>query len=300
MRRIAAHVVVLVGYGIAYVAAVPLHDRTPSGTPPGSRHPRMPMDTPISGTYDVSTITPFERPQGVPLTPSPKRKPRRENSARRRCGDQPSDGGASATGGDGSAGAAGMSAAITASGSTRATPDRDRQRSRSSIVVDPPNGRVPRKPRAANAPVLLTSDAGENAGPTGRGAYDNVETRPLADRCLLGFGSTSGPPTLPNGFYNNTKQIVQTPGYVMILNEMVHDARIIHRQASTRASASGRATRSAGGGDTLVVGTRLHRQDAYAGSAQSESHRAILAARREESAAGSRSTIRRLQPGMER
>jgi hypothetical protein len=87
----------------------------------------------------------------------------------------------------------------------------------------------PRKPRTAAAPAIAlpTSDAGENNGFTGRGAYDNVEQRPLADRCLLGFSSTSGPPTLPNGFYNNTKQLVQTKDYVMILNEMVHDARII-------------------------------------------------------------------------
>ena len=42
------------------------------------------------------------------------------------------------------------------------------------------------------------------------GAFDGPEARPLAERCLLGFGSTSGPPTLPNYFYNNLKQIVQT------------------------------------------------------------------------------------------
>ncbi|MEQ1727771.1 MAG: hypothetical protein ABL982_05270, partial [Vicinamibacterales bacterium] len=63
-------------------------------------------------------------------------------------------------------------------------------------------------------------------------AFDNPEARPLAERCLLGFGSTSGPPTLPNYFYNNLKQIVQTPTTVTILNEMVHDARVI-RLAST-------------------------------------------------------------------
>jgi hypothetical protein len=117
---------------------------------------------------------------------------------------------------------------------------------RDSIVVDPPNGRVPASIRggggfggggggrgaggrggaAAPAVALPTSDAAESAQFNGRGQYDNVEGRPLAERCLLGFGSTSGPPAHPV-LYNNLKQIVQTRDYVMILNEMAHDARIV-------------------------------------------------------------------------
>ena len=46
---------------------------------------------------------------------------------------------------------------------------------------------------------------------TAPGAYDDPERRPLGERCLLGFGSTSGPPALPNYFYNNLHKIVQTP-----------------------------------------------------------------------------------------
>jgi hypothetical protein len=60
----------------------------------------------------------------------------------------------------------------------------------------------------------------------GQGPYDDPELRPLAERCLLGFGSTAGPPMLPV-LYNNLKRIVQTSDHVMILNEMVHDSRII-------------------------------------------------------------------------
>jgi len=55
---------------------------------------------------------------------------------------------------------------------------------------------------------------------------EGVKGRPLAERCLLGFGSTSGPPMMPV-LYNNNYQIVQTPDAVMILVEMVHDARIV-------------------------------------------------------------------------
>ena len=53
------------------------------------------------------------------------------------------------------------------------------------------------------------------AGPAS--AFDNPEARPLAERCLLGFGSTSGPPTMPNYFYTNLKQIVQPPTTVTIV-----------------------------------------------------------------------------------
>jgi hypothetical protein len=59
------------------------------------------------------------------------------------------------------------------------------------------------------------------------GEYDHPEMRPLADRCLLSFGSNAGPPMLPNYFYNNNYTIVQTKDNVMILAEMNHDARIV-------------------------------------------------------------------------
>ena len=104
---------------------------------------------------------------------------------------------------------------------------------RSSLIVDPPDGKVPpmkpeaRKRNTAFLARAVSPDAAEGAAAGPAGAFDGPEVRPLAERCLLGFGSTSGPPTLPNYFYNNLKQIVQTRDSVMILNEMVHDVRII-------------------------------------------------------------------------
>ena len=71
----------------------------------------------------------------------------------------------------------------------------------------------------------------------------------LGERCLLSFGSASGPPMLPV-MYNSYYQIVQSPGYVMILVEMVHDARIIRIGDAARAGRairSGWATRSVTG-----------------------------------------------------
>jgi hypothetical protein len=89
---------------------------------------------------------------------------------------------------------------------------------RTSLITDPPDGRIP----------PLTPEAQKrNAA---RAEYrrlhpsDGPEDRPLAERCLL-WGS-AGPPMLPVG-YNSNYQIVQTPGYVVILIEMIHESRII-------------------------------------------------------------------------
>jgi hypothetical protein len=125
---------------------------------------------------------------------------------------------------------------------------------RSSIIIDPPDGRVP----------ALTAEAkqrlAERAAAAKRfGEFDHPEVRTLADRCLLSFGSNAGPPMLPNYFYNNNYTIVQTKDHVMILTEMVHDVRIIRLGATQHPPASVRPWMgdSIGRweGDTLVVET---------------------------------------------
>jgi hypothetical protein len=89
---------------------------------------------------------------------------------------------------------------------------------RSSIIVDPSDGRVPPLTPAAQARV---NAAREHAR---LHPADRPQDRSLAERCL--FWATAGPPMLP-GPYNNIYQIHQTPGYVTILVEMIHDTRII-------------------------------------------------------------------------
>ena len=89
---------------------------------------------------------------------------------------------------------------------------------RSSIITYPENGKLPRR---------LTRWAME--GPFIYRMFnsaDHPEERSLGERCIVGFGSSGGPPML-NVLYNNHYQIVQSPGYVMIMVEMNHDARII-------------------------------------------------------------------------
>ena len=103
---------------------------------------------------------------------------------------------------------------------------------RTSIVYQPANGRQPAMtPRGMQAMAdNFSSFAYTNDGTAswlkkgGHGPFDGPEDLALAERCLLGF--SAGPPSLP-GLYNNYKRIVQTEDHVMILQEMVHDARII-------------------------------------------------------------------------
>lgn len=136
-------------------------------------------------------------------------------------------------------------------------------RYRTSIITQPVNGRLPGfSPQGMQRVMAARANRHENTGTAwwiGRdtGPYDNPENRPLAERCILGFGSTSGPPALPV-MYNNLKRIVQTENHVIIYNEMNHDARIVrmnaeHLPASSRSWLGDSVGRWEG--DTLVVDT---------------------------------------------
>jgi len=94
--------------------------------------------------------------------------------------------------------------------------------SRSSLVTNPPDGRMP-----PMTPEGRRSVDAYRAFRGSFGSYDNPENRPLGERCIMSFGSSAGPPMIPNTFYNNNYTIVQTAEYVMIATEMVHDVRII-------------------------------------------------------------------------
>jgi hypothetical protein len=102
------------------------------------------------------------------------------------------------------------------------------------------------------------------------GSFDSYETRSLGERCIMGFGRNAGPPMFPNGFYNNDYQIIQTPDYVGIDVEMVHDLRIIRLNASHRADGVRPWMGDSVGhweGDTLVVETtNIPQQQNFFGS----------------------------------
>jgi hypothetical protein len=87
---------------------------------------------------------------------------------------------------------------------------------RTSLIVDPPDGKIPPLTPEAQKREAARAEARRRRGPA-----DSWEDRNLAERCL-----TRGAPKLPGG-YNNNFLILQTPGYVAILQEMIHEVRII-------------------------------------------------------------------------
>ena len=97
---------------------------------------------------------------------------------------------------------------------------------RTSILVDPADGRLPYSEQGR---------ANYDAAMRQRNSYDGPEVRPLGERCVVGFGSTGGPPKLPV-LYNNLTQIVQTETHVLLMAEMNHDARIIRLKAELPAN----------------------------------------------------------------
>jgi hypothetical protein len=123
---------------------------------------------------------------------------------------------------------------------------------RTSIITEPKNGRLPYSPAARG-----------RARFGGAGAFDGPESRGLGERCIVGFGGTSGPPMLPV-LYNNHYQIQQTWDAVVIVVEMVHDARIIRLGDRHRPDAIPTWMGDSVGhweGDTLVVESTNFRPD---------------------------------------
>jgi hypothetical protein len=92
---------------------------------------------------------------------------------------------------------------------------------RTSLIIDPPDGRLP--------PLVPAAQARNAARPKGEN-YDDPEARPLSERCLTGNdggGLAVAAPIVPNPFAMNFYRIVQTPAYVLLFVENMHDARII-------------------------------------------------------------------------
>ena len=264
---------------LAPVAAAQNGDfpRTPSGHPD------------LSGTYDVSTRTPMQRPTEFGerkfLTDEEAAEIATEELQRNIERQQPSDPnrGAPPEGGDGSPGAAGNVGGYNSFWIDRgAGAFKIDGQWRTSILIDPPNGRFPPQTEARRDAQRARREARTGqvrrfqndgtaywleAGLDAPGPYDNMEQRPFAERCLLSFSSTAGPPMMP-ALYNNHKRIVQSEDTVLILVEMVHDARIVRMNAEHDPPEIQKWLGDSIGwweGDTLVVETTNFRdRPAYA------------------------------------
>jgi hypothetical protein len=120
---------------------------------------------------------------------------------------------------------------------------------RSSWITEPATGRIPYKPGAARGGGFAITN------------FDGPETRPQAERCIIGFSGSYGP-VMNNGMYNSTMQFVQTPSHVMIEVEMIHDVRVVPIVKSKADVKWGPLPKWGGDsvgwyeGDTLVVETR--------------------------------------------
>jgi len=233
--------------------------RTPSGKPD------------LSGVYDTGTLTPLNRPKEFGdkqfMTKDEadaivKRTLAVFDFANR---ESDPDRGAPVKGGDGNntagaGGVGGYNAFWIDPGSDAFEID---GKFRTSIIYDPADGRQPPRTPSAQARMseAYSSFAHENDGTAswlaheGPGPFDGPESLAPSERCLISFGATV--PTLPS-LYNNYKRVVQTDDYVMILQEMVHDARIIRLDVEHGPASNRKWMGDSVGhweGDTLVVKT---------------------------------------------
>src|SRR5580692_6848270 len=231
---------------LAQTASIP---RTPDGHPD------------LQGIWTNATITPLERPAALSgkatLTDAEAVALEKKSAEELAKVDGASEGPLLAAAG--SSGTGGYNVLFIDRGSEFARVDGVK---RTSLVVDPPDGKVP----------PMTPEARQRMAAAFRGGrYDSVNERPLAERCLLGFGSTSGPPMLPV-LYNNNYQIVQTPDTIMILVEMVHDVRVIRMNAPHLPKSVDKWLGDSVGhweGDTLVVETtNFNPQNRFRGSSE--------------------------------
>lgn len=229
----------------------------------------------LTGTYNMATLTPIERPTALGnnlyLSSEEAEKLSAQAVALQARLNESSDPerGAPAEG----ANVGGYNFFWIDRGSSAVSVD---GKFRTSILTQPENGRIPAMTEAGKQRldgfvrdyriIWRSPDptVGKNTGTAwwlserpGPGPYDDLEQRPIAERCILGSRSTAGPPMLPN-FYNNYKRIIQTEDHVMILIEMVHDARVIRMNATHRPDHVRTWLGDSIGhwdGDTLVVDT---------------------------------------------
>jgi hypothetical protein len=217
----------------------------------------------LQGFWTNATITPLERSSQYAgkLTVSDAEAAVFEKSQTQDLKDEDGQSDGPLLRASGSAGVGGYNALFIDRGSEFARVDGLK---RTSLIIDPPDGKIP-----ATTPEARQRQAGLYRNFNN---YDNVKVRPLTERCIIGFGSTSGPPMMPDYFYNNNYQIVQTPDSIMIMVEMIHDVRVIRMNGQHEPSSVKKWLGDSIGhweGDTLVIDTTNFRADnAFRGASE--------------------------------
>ena len=230
-----------------------------SATNPASS-PRTAWGAPdLRGIWDFRTITPLERPKdlsGQQVLTETEAEEQEERAARRRAEAGSKVIPERCIGSPNFVDCVGSYNQFWFDRGTEVLADR-----RTSLIVDPPDGRIPELTPAAKQRAEAVAEI-RRRPPRG------PEDRRVGARCIVGFNS--GPPMSPSA-YNNNMQLFQTPEYVAILNEMVHDARIIPLDGRSHLPSQIRQwmgdSRGHWSGDTLVVETtNLTDQTMFKGS----------------------------------
>ena len=138
---------------------------------------------------------------------------------------------------------------------------------RTSIITSPSNGRLP-----PMTPEGQKRNAERNAARKQAGQFDSVQSRGLSERCII--WQHEGPPIVPTG-YNSNLQIHQGPGYVVIMNEMMRDPRVIPLDGRPHVNQAIRQirgdSRGRWEGNTLVVETtNFTDKTAFRGASESQ------------------------------
>lgn len=210
-------------FALILTTQLPGQSPKPAEAAKGGKMARTPDGHPdLQGTWTNATLTPMERPavfKDKPTATDAEAKAFEDRDLSVNDIDKPDAPLLAAAGsGSGATAVGGYNNLFMDRGSQLARVDGVK---RTSLIIDPSDGRVP---------AILPEARTRNAGMF-RNSFNGVKDRPLAERCLVGFSSTSGPPMMPV-LYNNTYQIVQTPDVVMILVEMNHDVRFVRMNGS--------------------------------------------------------------------
>ena len=135
---------------------------------------------------------------------------------------------------------------------------------RTSLIVEPRDGRIPARTAAADRRVAAREAARAGVGRDEVSPGGWIDELSPSVRCITGFNQ--GPPMTPSA-YNNNMQLFQTEDHVVILNEMVHDARIVPLDGRPHLPADLRqwigSSRAHWDGDTLVVETINRRDESF-------------------------------------
>ncbi len=231
---------------------------TPPAAAGQSPVPRTPDGHPdLQGVWNFSTATPMERPEELAgketLTAEEAAEYEQQIAARRAANESENEG-------------APLEARVGYSVRVWFETGHELAERRTSLVVDPPEGRIP----AVTAAVEARRE--ERRAMRQRHAH-GPEDRGISERCLLGFNS--GPPMTPSA-YNNNMQLFQTEDHVVILNEMVHNTRIIPLDQRPPLPGAVRQwvgdSRASWEGDTLVVETTNFLRETSLGGSSAHLH----------------------------